>query len=67
MLLILVLNIILIATILYISWTPVAKNRVFGLQGRYFIPLAPILFLLLYIYTNKILIQINNPIINYKY
>ena len=58
MLLILVLNIILIATILYISWTPVAKNRVFGLQGRYFIPLAPILFLLLY--NNKFQVKIRN-------
>lgn len=47
LLLTLILNVILIATILYISWTPVAKERVLGLQGRYFIPIAPIFFLLL--------------------
>lgn len=44
----LILNIILIASILYISWTPVGKDRILGLQGRYFIPIAPLLFLSLY-------------------
>src|SRR5688572_5588960 len=38
-----------IATIasLYISYTPVGANQVFGVQGRYFIPLALLLFLTL--------------------
>lgn len=58
LLLILILNVILIATILYISWTPVAKDRVFGLQGRYFIPIAPIFFLLLY--KDKFKLKIRN-------
>lgn len=58
LLLILILNVILIATILYISWTPVGKERVLGLQGRYFIPIAPILFLLLY--NDKFKLKIRN-------
>jgi len=32
---------------LYISFTPVGLDRVFGVQGRYFIPLALLLFLVL--------------------
>lgn len=53
-----ILNVILIATILYISWTPVAKDRILGLQGRYFIPIAPVLFLLLY--NSKFQVKVKN-------
>ena len=28
---------------LYVSWTPVAAQRVEGLQGRYFLPILPLL------------------------
>jgi uncharacterized membrane protein len=36
---IVLLIITLITTALYIQWTPLQKNRVEGLQGRYFLPL----------------------------
>ena len=39
---------LIISTLLYMSWSPVAADRVAGIQGRYFIPVAPLLFLLLY-------------------
>lgn len=54
----LILNVSLIATILYISWTPVGKEIILGLQGRYFIPIAPLVFLLLY--NNKFKIKVIN-------
>jgi uncharacterized membrane protein len=53
-----ILNVILIATILYISWTPVGKDMILGLQGRYFIPIAPLLFLLLY--NSKFQVKVKN-------
>jgi len=44
----LLLNAMFIATILYLACTPVGWSRVECLQGRYFIPLSPLLFLLFY-------------------
>ncbi len=44
----LLLNAMFIITILYLACTPVAWNTVECLQGRYFIPLSPLLFLLFY-------------------
>jgi uncharacterized membrane protein len=41
----------------YVTWTPVANNIVAGVQGRYFIPFAPLLLLLFY--NNKIKINGN--------
>jgi uncharacterized membrane protein len=38
---------VLISTALYITWTPVGVERIDGIQGRYFIPLLPILLTLL--------------------
>ncbi len=61
LLLTLILNVILIATILYISWTPVGKERILGLQGRYFIPIAPLVFLLLY--NNKFQVKVRSGMI----
>jgi len=40
-------NIVAILTALYVWWTPPANNLIEGTQGRYFIPLMPLLFLLL--------------------
>jgi len=34
--------------LMYISWTPVGKDLIEGVQGRYFIPIAPLFFLLFY-------------------
>jgi uncharacterized membrane protein len=32
----------------YITWTPVGENFIAGVQSRYFIPIAPLIFLILY-------------------
>ena len=41
-------SIILICLSQYLTWTPVGRTRIQGIQGRYFIPLSPMIFLLLY-------------------
>ena len=38
----------IIFTIQYLTWTPVGAPEISGLQGRYFIPIAPAIFCLLY-------------------
>lgn len=43
-----IFNFIAACAIVYISWTPVGQNVIDGIQGRYFIPILPLLFLLLY-------------------
>ncbi len=42
-----VLSTVLILSSLYATWTPVAQGIVDGVQGRYFIPLIPLLLLFL--------------------
>ncbi|MGB9979971.1 DUF2142 domain-containing protein [Methanobacterium sp.] len=37
-----------ITIIEYIAWTPIGQNRIDGIQGRYFIPVIPLFFLLFY-------------------
>lgn len=39
---------LIIGALLYISWSPIAADRVAGIQGRYFIPVAPLFFLWFY-------------------
>ena len=39
---------LIISTLLYLTWSPVGADRVAGIQGRYLIPVAPLLFLILY-------------------
>ena len=41
-------GVLLIETGQYLNWTPVGQNYIEGVQGRYFIPYAPLFFLLLY-------------------
>ena len=41
-------GVLLIETGLYLVWTPVGGNYILDVQGRYFIPYAPLFFLLLY-------------------
>ncbi|OEC86919.1 MULTISPECIES: DUF2142 domain-containing protein [Methanobacterium] len=43
-----ILNAIIACALVYITWTPVGQNVIDGIQGRYFIPIFPLLFLLLY-------------------
>ncbi|MBQ9211013.1 MAG: DUF2142 domain-containing protein [Clostridia bacterium] len=40
-------GIVLLEMVEVLIWTPVGANRVFGIQGRYFIPLMPVIFLAL--------------------
>ncbi len=48
-------NFLLIAGLIYLfeylTWTHVGVNKIFGVQGRYFIPILPLLFLLFH--SNK--------------
>ncbi len=39
---------VLICAFVYVSWTPVGQNTIDGIQGRYFIPVLPLLFILFY-------------------
>jgi len=43
-----VTNIALIFTLLYITWTDLDSDVIQGFQARYFIPISPLVFLLLY-------------------
>lgn len=38
----------IISALLYMSWSPIGGDFVEGIQGRYFIPVAPLIFLLFY-------------------
>lgn len=38
----------IISALLYMSWSPIGGNFIEGIQGRYFIPVAPLIFLLFY-------------------
>jgi uncharacterized membrane protein len=48
-------TVLVILTLTYIYWCPVGHNIVVGVQGRYFIPLGPLLLLLFY--NNKLKLQ----------
>ncbi len=55
---------ILLCTILYITWTPVGRHRILGIYGRYLIPASLLPFLLLYsLPINKKI----NLLLNYLY
>lgn len=57
---------LLVCAFVYISWTVVGQNIIDGIQGRYFIPILPLLFLLLFKirnfdnYKNKIFLGVQN-------
>lgn len=38
----------IISVLLYMTWSPIRGNIIAGIQGRYFIPIAPLFFLLFY-------------------
>ena len=46
--LLLIFTFIIIETAMYLYATRPGRDRVFGVQGRYFIPMAPLFFMLLY-------------------
>jgi len=41
-------TIFILSTYQYMGWTPVGNGLILGLQGRYFIPVSPVFFLLFY-------------------
>jgi uncharacterized membrane protein len=41
-------TLLLISAVLYMTWSPIHGNDINGIQGRYFIPLGPLFFLLFY-------------------
>jgi len=41
-------SVFVIMTFDYLTWNPIGNNFIIGVQGRYFIPIAPILLFLLY-------------------
>jgi uncharacterized membrane protein len=41
-------TLLLISALLYMSWSPIRGDKIEGIQGRYFIPVAPLFFLLFY-------------------
>ncbi|MEP6993049.1 MAG: DUF2142 domain-containing protein [Acidobacteriota bacterium] len=47
---VLVASLVWIATLLYVIWTPYGSRAIGSLQGRYFIPLGPVAFL---IFSNR--------------
>ncbi len=70
-----ILAFITTCAVIYITWTPVGQNIIDGIQGRYFIPILPLLFLLLYkikdfgnyyskIYKIKLVIK-NKPVVEF--
>jgi uncharacterized membrane protein len=38
----------IISALLYMTWSPIGGDTIEGIQGRYFIPIAPLFFLLFY-------------------
>ena len=51
-------GVVLILTSLYVQWTPLRNGIIEGVQGRYFIPLLPSLFLALaYIRSGKVVAE----------
>jgi uncharacterized membrane protein len=41
-------SLLLVMTIGYVMWNQIGSTNIWGIQGRYFIPFAPTLFLVLY-------------------
>ena len=58
----LILIFVAVCLFIYLSWTPVGQDTIEGIQGRYFIPIGPLLFLLLF--NKRKSITIRNKRIN---
>ncbi|MEO5356698.1 MAG: DUF2142 domain-containing protein [Nitrospirae bacterium YQR-1] len=43
-----ILTIVLITTLMFITWTPPEEKIIYDIQGRYFIPLTPLIFFMFY-------------------
>lgn len=53
-------TILLIFTALYLTWTPVGNTLIDGVQGRYFIPIIPIIMIFIKEYFNNTIFVIKN-------
>ncbi|MDD5687668.1 MAG: DUF2142 domain-containing protein [Elusimicrobia bacterium] len=61
--LVFMLNVFFICLSQYITWTPVGRGRIQGLQGRYFISISLLFFMLLYNTKMRISSKWRNPAI----
>jgi Predicted membrane protein len=52
--LVFIVSLIAVAGALYIAWTPVGRNWVDGIQGRYFLPLIPLLIPIFMVIKRKV-------------
>ncbi|MGZ7119326.1 MAG: DUF2142 domain-containing protein, partial [Methanobacterium sp.] len=65
-LLIFIIVFLLVCAFVYVSWTVVGQNIIDGIQGRYFIPILPLIFLLLFkirdfdVFKNKLFLSLKN-------
>ncbi|MGZ7208889.1 MAG: DUF2142 domain-containing protein [Methanobacterium sp.] len=65
-LLIFIIVFLLVCAFVYVSWTVVGQNIIDGIQGRYFIPILPLIFLLLFkirefdVFKNKLFLSFKN-------
>lgn len=53
-------SMILVVTALYLSWTPVRNQEILGVQGRYFIPIIPVMMIFARNLFNKFSCYIRN-------
>lgn len=54
-------TIVLIETALYVTWTPIGKDRINGVQGRYFIPALPLIMISIKEIFSGVHLQMKNP------
>ncbi len=56
-----IISIIVIAAALYAVWTPVGAQQVAGLQGRYFIPILPLLIPFFIVLSRWVKVTLDKP------
>lgn len=56
-----VASLIIIAGVLYLAWTPVGESQVSGIQGRYFLPLVPLLIPMFMLVRRRVKITTDKP------
>jgi uncharacterized membrane protein len=56
-----VISLVAIAGALYLVWTPVGASQVGGIQGRYFIPILPLLIPLFILLSRSVKVTLDKP------
>lgn len=59
--LVFIISLIALAGTLYIAWTPVSQGWVNGIQGRYFLPIIPLLIPMFMVIREKLRITTSKP------